>query len=67
MALSAQKKNILDLILIRLENEERIAKRLEKKRKEKKRKEKYEENELWFSIYEEPEDYNDDTIPEQFL
>ena len=66
MALPTQKKNIIDLILIRLENEERIVKRKEKERLAKERKEKYEENELWFSIYEESEDYNDDTIPEQF-
>ena len=66
MESSTQQKNILnflDLILIRLENAERIAKRKEKERLEK---EKYEENKLWFSIYEEPKDHNDDPIPEQF-
>lgn len=71
MECSMKNKNIdfLDLILIRLENEERRQKfkhkLAEREEKERIRKEKEEENRLLFSIYEEPED--DDSIPEVFV
>ena len=71
MDCSMKNKNIdfLELIIIRLKNDERRQefkrKLAERNEKERKRKEKDEENRLLFSIYEEPED--DDPIPEVFV